>query len=525
MSKIIKRIISSLLVISAFAAIEPVSHINLITEKASASSFDSSDDALLKSLDTDEGSLSFSSTRSSATGKVKSSVDEVKITAKGKESDYEISIDGETTDSGESEKTVDLDKGKNTIRIKVKDPNNDKTSVTYYVYITRGTSSSDDDDDDDVYLDDITVSGANISFSKNTKTYNVEVADSVDEVRIKAEPDDDDDTVEIDGTEVDDDDSYKKWVTLDKGKNSIEITVEDDDDNERTYTLNVYRGEKAPSTNVAAGENDDNQDSIYLDELELYDSGIDINYRPKVTYYEVNVKEDFDNVIVKSEPEDDDDIVRVNDNKVKDANYNSRVYLQKGKNVIKVKVNNDEDSDDDDYEERTYTIVVNRGTTTDTANNTNTNNGTAANNTNNNSSNTTNSGSIADGDSAVKANQWVKNKNGQWTYNDDLGKPMINTWFFDKSNGKWYRLGLDGSMRTGWQYENGNTYYLNEDGSMQTGWKYMGSGWFYFNPNGTAKTGWFQDNNGKWYYCYPGGVMAYNIKIDGYKLGTDGTMV
>ena len=524
MSKIIKRIISSLLVISAFAAIEPASHINLITEEAYAASFKSSDDALLKSLDTSKGSVKFSSTKSSATVKVKSSVDEVKITAEGKESDYEISIDGDTADTGESEKTVDLDKGRNKIKITVKDPSGDKTSATYYLYITRGTSSSsddDDDDDDDVYLDDITVSGTDISFSRNTRTYNIEVADSVDEVRIKAEPDDDDDTVEIDGTEVDDDDSYKRWVTLDKGKNVIKITVEDDDDNERTYTLNIYRGVKAPSTNTGAGEIDESQDSIYLDNLELYDSGIDINYRPKVTYYEVNVKEDYDNVIVKAEPDDDDDVVRVNGNKVKDANYNSRVYLQKGKNIIKVKVNNDEDSDDDDYEERTYTIVVNRGTFTDTTNSTNANN---TNTTTDNSSNS-NSGNTNTANSAAKANQWVKNNNGQWTYNDDLGKPMTNSWFFDKSYGKWYKLGFDGSMRTGWQYEGANTYYLNEDGSMQIGWKYIGNSWYYFNANGTIKTGWFQNNDGKWYYFYPGGVMASNIKVSGYRLGEDGAMV
>lgn len=507
MSKIIKRIMSSLLVMAVFTAVAPVSYMNFITEKAYATtSYSSSDHALLDSLDTDEGSVSFSSTRSSATGKVSSSHDEVTVTAKGKESNYKITIDGHTEDDGECEQAVDLNKGRNTIRIRVEDPDGDKSSTTYYLYMTRGTSSDNDNDDDNnddnVYLDDITVSGSDISFSKNTRIYNVEVADSADEVRIKAEPDDDNDTVEIDGSEVDEDKDFKKWVTLDKGKNVIKITVDDDDsDDDRTYTLNIYRGQKAPSTTVGVGEVDNSQDSIYLDTLKVTDAGsANIDFNRKVTAYEVNVKEDCDNLVIKAEADDSDDTIWVNDDKVEDVNHNKRVNLQKGKNVIKVKVDNDEGDDDNDYEQRTYTIIVNRGTTsgTDTTNNTN---------------------------SAVKASQWAKNSNGQWTYKDDLGKIMINTWFFDKSYGKWYKFGFDGSMLTGWQFENGNTYYLNQDGSMQTGWKYMGNIWYYFNSNGTAKSGWFQDNNGKWYYCNSGGSMAYNVRIDGYRLGADGAML
>jgi hypothetical protein len=503
---------------AAVTVAAPAGYANIVTERAYASTFDSSDDALLDSLDTDEGTLSFSRTRSSATGRVDRDEDEVTITAKGKESNYKITIDGHT-DTGECEKTVDLDKGRNTIKVRVEDPDGDKSSVTYYMYITRGSSSYDDDDDDDeddddsVYLDDITVNGSDISFSKNTRSYNVEVADSVDEVRIKAEPDDDDDTVEIDGSDVDEDDGFKKWVSLNRGKNVIKINVEDDDSSDdRTYTLNIYRGEKAPSGTVGVGEVDDNQDSIYLDTLKITNAGgAGINYSRKVTSYETNVTDYFDNIIIKAEPDDSSDTVWINGDKVTDRNYNKRVNLQQGRNEIKVKVENNEDKDDDDYEQRTYTIIVNRGTGSST------NTGTT---TNNNTSNTGNTNT----NSSVKANQWVKNNYNQWTYNDDLGKPLINTWFFDKSYGKWYRFGYDGSMRTGWQFENGNTYYLNTDGSMQTGWKYIGSSWYYFNSNGTAKSGWFQDASGKWYYCYPGGVMAYSVTIDGYRLGADGAM-
>lgn len=508
MSKTIRRVISSLLVVAAFSTIEPTNYINLINQRAYAATFSSSENALLDDIDTDEGNISFSSTRSTATGTVKSSVDEVEITADAKESSYKITIDGDTTGTGKCSKTIDLDNGRNTIKIKVEDPSGDKTTVTYYVYITKGSSSrsSDDDDDDDVYLDNITISGQSFSFSRKQNSYNIEVSESVDEIRIKAEPEDEDDTVEIDGSTVDEDDNYRKWVSLDKGKNVIKITVEDeDDDNDRTYTLNVYRGEKAPTTTSEVGKIDETQDSIYLDDLIIYDAGSSINFKPKVTGYELNVKEDCDSVIVKAEPDDDDDIVRVNDDTV-GSNYSKRVYLQNGKNVIKVKVNNDYDTDDDDYEQRIYTITINRGTVSGSTSNTTTNGNSNAN-------------------PSVKANGWVKNAYGQWSYNDALGKPLTNAWFYDRNYGKWYYLRNDGSMATGWKFENGKGYYLNDDGSMQIGWKYIGNFWHYFDADGSMKTGWFKSSDGKWYYFYPGGGMASNVRIDGYKLGADGAMI
>ena len=43
----------------------------------------------------------------------------------------------------------------------------------------------------------------------------------------------------------------KRTVNLDKGKNTITIYVENDDD-DKTYTLNVYRGEDATASTTSA---------------------------------------------------------------------------------------------------------------------------------------------------------------------------------------------------------------------------------------------------------------------------------
>lgn len=503
MNKRIKRLICIVLTVSGFSTIAPANNLNLLLGKAYA--YSSSDDvAFLEDIDLNHGNLSFSKTKTSYSVNVSSSVEEIELTAEPKDSDYEITIDGETK-TGKWTKALDLDRGKNTFKIRVNDPSGENGSITYYVHITRGSASDDDDDDEEIYLDNITLSEGNISFSRTKTSYSVNVADSVDEIRIKAEPEEDDDIVKINGTEVDEDDKYRKSISLSKGKNVIQIEIENEDDEyKKTYTLNIYRGGTA-ETNTA-GDVDDSQDDIFLDDIVLEDGDVPINFKSKVTSYAVDVKEEWDDLIIKAEPEDEDNEVRINGDKAEeDSKFIRRVILNKGKNVIKIEVSNEQDydpDDEDDYLERIYTLVVYRGTSE----------GSAVSQINSSNGNI---------DKGVKINQWI-NSNGKWQYNDATGTPLKNTWFFDKSSGKNYYLQADGSMAIGWISNNGSWYYLDEGGAMQTGWKQVGYSWYYLDAQGKMKTGWFKDSDGKYYYLYPSGAMAYNTTIGGFKLGSNG---
>ena len=102
------------------------------------------------------------------------------------------------------------------------------------------------------YLRSIYLSDGNIDFSKNETSYNVNVNENVEEILVRATPEDDDDLVEINDNSVDKDDNYEKTIKLDKGNNTIKIYVESDDDN-ITYTLNVYRGNAPASTTSTTG--------------------------------------------------------------------------------------------------------------------------------------------------------------------------------------------------------------------------------------------------------------------------------
>ena len=485
MNKKIKRIIAIALTVSAFCTIAPTT--NLLSTKAYAST----SDAQLKSIYLSDGIIDFSSSTYSYTVKVGSSVDEIRITAKPKNTNSTVEIDGTTVDDDDNyRETVSLSKGKNTIKIKVTDDEDDYTK-TYILTVYRGTSSSYDD----VYLKSIYLSDGNINFDKYDTSYSTSVSSSTDRITITAKPEDSYDKVRIDGSTVDDDDNYKKTVYLDKGENKIQIEVDDDYDydDSRTYTLYINRG-SSTSTNT--------QDNIYLDYLSV--DGTKLNLSDSKTTYDVSVRESVGDVYVKAEPESDNYEVTIDGSIVDEYdNYNKKIYLDKGKNEVKIKIDDKYDND-----VRTYILNINRGTVTTTTN--------------------------------VKSNQWVE-VNGQLQYNDALGNPIKNNWFWDKSgskyyylnsngnrsigwlynNSRWYLLDATGAMETGWKYTGGAWYYLEASGAMKTGWLNYNGAWYYLNYNGTMRTGWLIDG-GKYYHLSSNGAMDHDTTISGYKLGSNG---
>lgn len=349
MNKNIKKIIALALAFGTISAVAPAG--TLLTTKAYAADAENDDKELsslkletgsgtsIKLYDDDdydnkvdsdnvsEGNTYYAKTTS---GKIKldlSGVNDkyIKVftstsdSAKGKDPDDEISISDDKTitikiyDEKVSGKTVKYDEDD--------DDYNEIGDYTIKVdYKGNGNSDDDDNDDndyDDIYLEKLSVDGTSIQLDDSKVVYNYNVANNVDKVTIKAVPDDEDYDVTIDGTDVDDGDSYKKTVSLKLGVNEFKIELDDDDnDDERDYTLKINRAEP-----------------------------------------------------------------------VKEA------------------------------------VVV------------------------------------------KKTDQWVP-VNGRWQYNDTMGNPMKNTWFFDRGLQKWYFLGADGYMQTGWILNGGKYYYLNGDGSM-----------------------------------------------------------
>lgn len=466
MNKTIKKVITALFIIGVFSAIEPIS--------CTTAAYAADDEIYLRNVAIDGENIDLSKSKTSYSVDLTKSTEEVVIMVATEDDGDVVIIDGDDVkdfDEYSSKKykaTLGLEEGKNTVQIKVEDKNGENER-TYNLTLDRGGKNSEDD----IYLDKISLSDGNISFAPDQTSYDVDVISSVSKIVVQAKPENEDYKVEIDGDEVDEDDNYKKTVYLADGKNEISIVITDDNDNEREYTLNINRGGATSSTII--GKIDNKQDPIYLDDIIVNDVYTN-NFNEQVTMYELNVKEDVDNIIVKAPPEDDESVVRINGDRG-DTKYRKRVYLDKGKNIIEIKVSNEDqyDKDEDEYEERIYKLVVYRGTSEGSANT-----------------------------AVPKFNQWIS-INGRWQYNDALGNPLKNTWFYDKTNEKKYYLQGDGYMATGWLYNNGEWYYLDESGAMQTGW--------------------IKDINGKYYYLYSSGEMAKNTIINGYKIGENGAWI
>ena len=68
-------------------------------------------------------------------------------------------------------------------------------------------------------------------------------------------------------------------------------------------------------------------------------------------------------------------------------------------------------------------------------------------------------------------------------------------------------------------------YYLGENGVMQTGWQKLNGNWYYLNSDGAMAVGWTQVKPGEWYYLDGEGKMLANTEVDGYRLDESGLWV
>lgn len=352
-------------------------------------------------------------------------------------------------------------------------------------------------------LRSIYLSDGEINFSSDVRNYDVKVGSDVDKIRIAAKPDCtsahyDEYKIDIDGAIVDETDNFRTEVPLYKGENEVKVRIEDKDGKKKVYTLNITRGRLDSETYG----NDIYLKDIYLDYGDTY-----IDFDKDTTSYNVDVKEDMDQIAINGIPNDSNDTVRINGTIVKEdkdkddkkknttKDYKKIVKLDKGTNVVEIEIENDDNK-------KTYTVNITRGKVADTKDNS-----AAAKDTN-----------VAEANKGSNANTTTATTNKE--NNNSIDTTKYNKWV--QENGFWYYLGDNGVKKTGWQSINNNWYYLDSSGVMKTGWQAVGSDWYFLNSDGTMKTGWMIDANGKYYNLQPSGKMAKDTVIDGYKVGTDG---
>ncbi|EKQ50549.1 MULTISPECIES: cadherin-like beta sandwich domain-containing protein [unclassified Clostridium] len=278
MNKNLKKLIAITLAIGAMSAVAPVTNVNLLTTKAYAASNDTDTLNSLK-LETTSGStiklysdsdyasdnkVDSDSVEDGKTYYAKTSASTIDISTSGPSSKY-VRIFKGTSSSAKGKKTssdISLSADSTTtltVRVYSEEPDSsitydDDSYVSEYTIKVKCTASDSSDSSDnsnnydDIYLSKLSISGESISLSKSQTTYNYSVASDVDSVSIKATPEDDNYTVTIDGSSVDDSDNYKKTVDLDKGENDIKVEIQDDSSDDRVYTLKITRGGTSSTT-------------------------------------------------------------------------------------------------------------------------------------------------------------------------------------------------------------------------------------------------------------------------------------
>jgi hypothetical protein len=426
MNKNIKRIIALTLTMSAYGLISAMTsgtYLDIGTKAVYAASYSPDDGQLktltVKSIDGDtldlrdgyNGSTVKLSDDTEYYVKLTDDSDGIKISSKVEGDDYIVKIFTSDNDDATAYDTGDeilLEKGNTTLYVRTYESESafrkakntlDDVSICeeeYTLNVKKTTESSyEDTTQDSIYLYNIDPSTGDISFIKGKTTYDMEVDSDVDHIRITAEPEDSDDRVRINGSVVDSDDKYRKTIDLNKGKNEITVKVTDDKDNQRTYTLNITRGDSSS----------EDQDDIYIDDITLSDGEID--FSEDESSYEVDLDESISRITIGAEPEDEEYLVTIDGDEVNlDDDYENKVSLDKGENIIDVTV-----EDEVNDKKRTYTLTINRGEAEDIDEEEDTD------------TITTNS--------VDKKTGWVETDDG-WKYNDENGQPITSSWLFDK---------------------------------------------------------------------------------------------
>lgn len=332
--------------------------------------------------------------------------------------------------------------------------------------------------DSKIYLKNITLSeGDDINFKDDQYSYIVDLSKDIEEITVRARPDEDNYKVKINGKYITKEDKYKETIELNYGKNKVEVKVEDDSNNEVTYTLYIYRGGK---------------EAVFLQNIKIDDR--DIGYSKRTAFYSIELDDDTDIIKLDLITEGEEYTVKVNEKTLSETNSIKIKFKGIGKYNINVTL-----IDNDTKREKKYTLDMYVGIpiSPDV------------------------SGSINE---VLKPNQWVI-VNGRWRYNDSLGNSIKNVWFYDVNYKKYFHFNKRGNMETGW-IQDGNWYYLDEHGAMQTGWIYYDDNWYFLNSSGAMQIEWVKEN-GVWYYLGKDGEMStgwivYNDKW--YYLDNTGAM-
>lgn len=201
----------------------------------------------------------------------------------------------------------DLAYGLNTFKINVVAENGD--TKIYTLNITRK-----DDRSDNNYLKSLSLSKGSLKFRKDTTTYNVEVENDIEKIKVSAT---------LDHNKASFVEGFgPKEITLNLGNNTIYIKVRNEKGELRTYTININRKD---------GRDNDST----LKEIKLSEGNI--NFKADILEYKVNVKYDVETFEIKATATSEKSKVNIEGDKkliVGENIFNITVEAENGKQTV-----------------------------------------------------------------------------------------------------------------------------------------------------------------------------------------------
>ena len=279
-----------------------------------------SDINTLSNLTISNGTINFSENTTEYNLTIDSNNTNISATKK----DSSSSISGDTGNKS-------LNYGVNTFKITVTSESG--KSKVYTINITRPDNRSKTNT-----LSSLKLSNGKIDFNKNTTSYNVTVENNVSSIKVEASLTDNKASF-VSGYEP-------RTVNLNVGNNSIEIKVRAENEEVKTYTINVTRKDvdkpvnNNPTNNDPVKEETKKSNNTNLSELKLSEGTL--VFDKEKTEYRVTVSYDIEKMEVTAKTEDEKAKFEITGNE----------ELKVGENTITIKVTAEDNS------EKEYKIIV-----------------------------------------------------------------------------------------------------------------------------------------------------------------------
>jgi len=256
--------------------------------------------------------------------------------------EYNLTIDSDSTNISATKKDSSssvsgdtgnktLNYGMNTFKITVTSESG--KSKVYTINITRPDNRSKTNT-----LSSLKLSNGKIDFNKNTTSYNVTVENNISSIKVEASLTDNKSSF-VSGYEP-------RTVNLNVGNNSIEIKVKAENEEVKTYTINVTRKdvdkpvENNPTNNDPVKEEPKKSNNTNLSELKLSEGTL--IFDKEKTEYKVTVSYDVEKIEVTTKTEDEKAKFEIIGNE----------ELKVGENTITIKVVAEDNS------EKEYKITI-----------------------------------------------------------------------------------------------------------------------------------------------------------------------